>query len=833
MINPGMKTEKFRSTIPLKISLVFIIIINLVSGCDLIPRSLLNPNKESGEILDNIADKLKNIEFVAELLTPLDSEERLALDVVDEIRGLVNNVTRYTMQFIDSYHYHVVIALSEGSNVTYRYTKISGIDQTETNADNQQIRYRMFLVDGTTQVYDLVYSWPDEKFEGETGLLSGTVLEKGTNAPIPDVLVAVAGFHILTDNTGKFSLINVPVGSHRLVTFPIDGSFSVGQSQVSVAPDLTTSISLELDPLKAVSVQFILKTPPDKSGLAPRIAGNYYQLGNTFKDLGNGMNLISSRLPTLRKVETDEYSVILTFHETNEIHYVYTLGDGYWNVEKGFENKEQYRKVRIPDHDISIVDSVETWQLEGQEPILISAEVPGNTPGSDVIMIQFGTQDWFEPLSMVNKYDNYWEFSLYSPLPTNSPLKYRICRNDQCELSNNPDSFEELVPSPINEKEITRVQIAEWPYWVSPELPSTVIAAEFPQKDDNFITGVSLYPYSYPINPYLYKDTLTKLKSIGVNTVILPISYNVQYDASSQQYIHSQEISSQYLDVNQIASFARENGISLILEPTIFTYQDQSGSLNLSAENFENVMKPWQDIFSEKIINYAHVANKLGLPNLIINATDFFTPAQHFGNSAESLSVGLTESQRSNWFNMLGKIRQVYSQSITCEFDSNDIQSISSTILDSCDALLINLNIPLDDQELEYNYPSLLQTITTYLDEVMLPLSNGHETPIYVEFGQPSMSFAAQKLMEDEMLHENSLNSMLLSPRDTYHISDIDLERQTLFYNILLNSVISRSWISGVIARSFYPQLSLTDASYSINGKPAMDVLWYWYDGIK
>jgi len=62
---------------------------------------------------------------------------------------------------------------------------------------------------------------------------------------------------------------------------------------------------------------------------------------------------------------------------------------------------------------------------------------------------------------------------------------------------------------------------------------------------------------------------------------------------------------------------------------------------------------------------------------------------------------------------------------------------------------------------------------------------------------------------------------------------NVDLEYQALVYNAFMNEIIEREWIKGMVARSFYAPLKLTDASISINGKPAMDVLWYWYTGIK
>jgi len=73
-----------------------------------------------------------------------------------------------------------------------------------------------------------------------------------------------------------------------------------------------------------------------------------------------------------------------------------------------------------------------------------------------------------------------------------------------------------------------------------------------------------------------------------------------------------------------------------------------------------------------------------------------------------------------------------------------------------------------------------------------------------------------------------------LSPQNSRALSEeVDLNYQALVYNAFLNEIMERDWIKGVVARDFFAPLKLTDASSSINGKPAMDVIWYWYTGIR
>ena len=45
----------------------------------------------------------------------------------------------------------------------------------------------------------------------------------------------------------------------------------------------------------------------------------------------------------------------------------------------------------------------------------------------------------------------------------------------------------------------------------------------------------------------------------------------------------------------------------------------------------------------------------------------------------------------------------------------------------------------------------------------------------------------------------------------------------------MLNAINTRPWVAGVISRGYYPPAMLQDKSASVHGKPAADLLWYWF----
>jgi hypothetical protein len=57
----------------------------------------------------------------------------------------------------------------------------------------------------------------------------------------------------------------------------------------------------------------------------------------------------------------------------------------------------------------------------------------------------------------------------------------------------------------------------------------------------------------------------------------------------------------------------------------------------------------------------------------------------------------------------------------------------------------------------------------------------------------------------------------------------LDLEEQAMAYFALAGAINEQDWIGGLISRGYYPPVILQDKSTSIHGKPAADILEFWY----
>jgi len=60
----------------------------------------------------------------------------------------------------------------------------------------------------------------------------------------------------------------------------------------------------------------------------------------------------------------------------------------------------------------------------------------------------------------------------------------------------------------------------------------------------------------------------------------------------------------------------------------------------------------------------------------------------------------------------------------------------------------------------------------------------------------------------------------------------IDLNEQADIYTAILNTIVDREWITGAVSQGYYPVVIVKDASISTRGKPAMDVLSYYFNEV-
>ena len=302
---------------------------------------------------------LSQIGFTVQLPAALAKDQKLSIEVLDEVTGLALNSQKYEMQSIDATHYNAILSIPVGSVIKYRYVREGTATAIEYTSQGKQVRYRIFIVTNPALVQDVISAWIDQPFKGVSGRIQGRVLNATNNSPFPASLVTAGGQQTLTSSDGTFLLEGLPPGTHNLVVYSQDGSFTPFQQGATVAKESATPADILVNPSHYVNVTFAVK-PPEGSpkGIPIRLVGNTYSLGNTFADLRGGINDIASRAPLLTTQADGTYTLTLSLPVGIDLRYKYTLGDGFWNGERSENGGYHLRQLIVADHDATQSDKI-------------------------------------------------------------------------------------------------------------------------------------------------------------------------------------------------------------------------------------------------------------------------------------------------------------------------------------------------------------------------------------------------------------------------------------------------------------------------------------------
>jgi hypothetical protein len=454
----------------------------------------------------------------------------VVLSILDEVTGLPYNTTSYRMNSVGANSYELQVPITPGSVVDYRYD-LDGSPRTgEYTASGDPVRNRMTVVPGPEVVQDVVSAWKDVKFTGETGQINGQVVDSQSSAPVPGVIVAAGGLRTTTASDGAFQITGLPSGTHNLVVIAPDGRIKPFQQGAKVVSGKMTEAKIPVTQTKTVNITFAATLPKENVvGLPVRLAGNLSILGDTFSDLAGGVSIQASRTPLLTQKSDGTNSITLTLPVGVDLRYKYTLGDGFWNAELNADGGFKVRQLIVPDHDAIIQDMIETWRSPKLAPVTFDIQAPASTPAGETVSIQFSPFVWMEPLPMWSMGNNRWVYILYGPQHLVSQVKYRFCRNDQCDTAGANLSGSDNEPNftPSSQPQNIQQTITSWVSWAPSEQTSEVAAADILPRGAGFSAGVEFSSAYRPSWAAYLAPAMRSVRTFGSNWVFLSPTWSV------------------------------------------------------------------------------------------------------------------------------------------------------------------------------------------------------------------------------------------------------------------------------------------------------------------
>ena len=809
--------------------------------------SVLTVSCATPQILEGVVPQVKEapgtasmveMTFYVQVPPQTPGEESVFLTTLDEVTGLGVNARPQEMEPVfgetsaeEGVTYKTTLTVPVGTLLKYRYTRRDPYSVVEHTDTGDQVRYRLVHAATPGEVRDVIYQWSDTTYSGpEPGRISGKIVDKSTGQPIPGVLVTAGGVQAFTTADGTFLLSGLPPGVHNLVAYALDGAYRISQQGAQVASQANTEAILELTPREYVDVTFVAQVPSSTPRKSVRLAGNLYQLGNTFGNLTGGMNTIPARMPTLTQVDDTHYGIILSLPVGAEIRYKYTLGDGFWNAEHTQDGTFRVRRFIVPDENVQRDDIVETWSSGEQGPITFDLTTPSYTPDNEDMYIQFNPYGWTTPLPMLNVGPNHWVYVLYSPLNIISDLEYRYCREGECGIADdsqtagdNPSGRQVSITASGTYQED---RITEWA-WLEDQLPSTPDLATAPPRKPSFITGVELLPGHTPPQADRLLDIMKGVYALNASQVTLTPtwSFTHQIPPVLEPKANQDQL---WLDLESEIRTAKTQNLEIALYPHP-RFPDSSQEWWRSAPRDFGWWNSWFDQYRRFLLHYAEAAERQELDTLVLGGA-WLAPALPGGKLSDGSPSGVPADAELRWDQLLGEVKNRYSGTLAwaMPLPGNDIRP---RYFKHIDQVYLVWSPALREEE-PASLEEMTQAAQDALKDQVQPLWDSwlkeDDIRLVLNIAYPSVQGGSRACLPVD--GEDCIPpSTLTDPAPLASSLAVDYQEQTRSYAAILNAIQGEDWISGIISRGYYPPVILHDASTSIHGKPAASMLSAWF----
>jgi hypothetical protein len=751
-----------------------------------------------GQTIQN-SESLSQAEVVFQVVLPasLDEDQGLYLEILDVVTGVYFNPTRIAMTRNSDTVFMVRIPLTVRAEIAYRYIKISETVVPEFNSRGQPVRMRWLKINGPELVQDLIYSWDGNPAQKPVGRISGQIIDKSNNAPIPEMVISAAGLQTTSSSDGSFILEGVPEGTHNVVIHSKTGSFTTFQQYATVAANATTPIFIGVDRTKTVNVTFIVKHQGSVDPELPvKIAGNLYQLGNSYSELVAGSANRADELPQMVRVAKNKYSLTLELPTGAYIKYKYTQGDGFWNSELGTNGNFFTREFIVPEKDSIVNDSIITTESPNFGNVHFEVTLDPTSPDITNLYLQLNPYDWMEPIPMEKTATGTWVVNLTSPLNLIGNTSYRFCREGDCVngLSTSPSSS--LVP--LTDAQTISTTIDGWVnYSNSTVVPSIDSGGLEVVPNSERITGIEVIrnlPDSWKIN---IGTGFADIQNLGGKWVILTPKWSLS-NLNPPMIEPTYQDDASWMEMQQLINYAKLHD----LQPVLFPRISPLGSVKTLISG--RLPDSWDstviDRYKRFIINFADLSEIMELEAIVIGEP-----------SLSSLSTMLPV-ESFQWGNFVSELRTHFSGNIigvvTLPGPNTNFDWLSDV-----DMVYVLYSPTISDQD------NIIGEINDQLDSMVYPLFERFKKPILIGLESPSNESAYLGCFE------NGNSCAFRIPKQ----ESINLSNQSRIYNAVAVTSLSKEWVNGFISRGYDPYLRSQDSGSSIYGKPAYEVLWFWF----
>ena len=800
------------------------LLVMLFSACSL-PLASKSADTPPALTEDQLTPPNVAIQFNLTLPMALGAGERVVLELVDEVTGVPYNTRQYDLTPTSESEFTITLDFPQGSVLKYRYVRIGTEMIPEATPQTDAVRYRMLAAEENTTVADRLQFWQGAPLQGETGALTGQITSAATGLPLADILVSAAGNLTFTDANGRFSLPEIFPGVHNVVIYAPNGAYDTFQQGASVAAGETTPVQIALTPRETVAVTFNVTPPNDALGIPIYLAGNIAQLGNTFADLNGGMSLDPKQMPLLVAQADNTFSLTLDLYAGLDLRYKFTLGDGYWNAEQAAEGGWKLRQLIVPDHDLTLDLSIAGWRSTDAAAVTFEIAIPPEVSTGDEKFIQFKAREWTNPLPLWPLGDGKYLYILFSPLDRTVPVSYRFCRNEDCEQALNAEALlaAEASFQPGETAQTIQLTLAEWANWQPADGPVEVVAANIPPKDSAYLTQIELSPEMDPTWQVYAPIGVSEIAEIGANAVQFAPQWFLGADGKIQPELGGTPFTAA---LSNLIAASKTQGLSVSLFPQVGP-TDALVKFWTAGDRSAQWWEDWFASYQTFILNYAQVAADAGVEQLVLGGKAVL-PAFSGGYFLDGSVSDVPAAIDDDWISLIGEVRKIFAGDLVWATNAQVSGDPLPGFIAQFDAIYITVDAPLASADLPATSDLIASNFWEVLNAQIYPIHEATGKPIIIALGYPSTADAVEGCL---LIDEACSNDGVFLASEVSQ-SPVDLGLQVSIYNTLLPILADQDWVSGISIRGYNPVVSVMDGSSSIAGKPARDVIWYWFAGL-
>jgi hypothetical protein len=380
-----------------------------------------------------------------------------------------------------------------------------------------------------------------------------------------------------------------------------------------------------------------------------------------------------------------------------------------------------------------------------------------------------------------------------------------------------------VTPSTVDQDLAHTVRAWEW--WSGPT-PETQVVAPSIMPRPGFEVGYELRTVDRTAWGPRMPGTFARLAEAGANAVTLSPAWTLRHSDPLPVMTFDPRWGPYQAEIRAAIDAAHSSGLRANLRPTLVVPGGSVEAWWQSATRDDAWWTVWFESYRSLAVTYARLASEAGADKIILGGPETF-PALPDGRLADGSLSGVPASAGLRWAEILSAVRQIYDGPIAFELELGSELLDPPGFVGDVDQVHVYWHAPLGRTN-DLSLADMQAEVMRLLSQILLRVTQPTGRPVVLSVEYLSVDGGATGCAPGD-------DGGCLPPdafdqgRDPNPTLSLDLEEQTTAFNAVLAAAYNRSEVAGFFARGFNPVVALQDKSASVNGKPAANLLRYWY----